>query len=155
MTYSQKLKDPRWQKKRLEILNRDNFTCRCCGDSESTLHVHHKMYISGRDVWDYDNMLLITLCELCHTSQHEQKKEYETLLLETLYMKGFSYDDLRELACCFYYYTPFIKHDIVNRSLGCLLNDPISIEALTVHYFGEERIEVLKKEFSDGTTKTK
>lgn len=32
MTYSQKLRDPRWQKKRLEILERDSFTCQHCHD---------------------------------------------------------------------------------------------------------------------------
>lgn len=42
--YSEKLKDPRWQKKRLEILNRDEFACRFCGDNKSTLNVHHISY---------------------------------------------------------------------------------------------------------------
>lgn len=30
--YSQKLLDPRWQRKRLEILQRDDFTCQVCSD---------------------------------------------------------------------------------------------------------------------------
>ena len=64
-TYSEKLKDPRWQKKRLKILNRDNFTCRHCGDKEKTLHVHHKMYFSV-EPWEYEDFLLITLCKDCH-----------------------------------------------------------------------------------------
>ena len=65
-TYSEKLKDPRWQKKRLKILNRDKFTCKLCGDTETTLHVHHKEYISGNDPWDYPNKLLVTICGHCH-----------------------------------------------------------------------------------------
>jgi len=65
-TYSEKLKDPRWQKKRLQIFNRDKFTCKLCGDTETTLHVHHKEYISGNDPWDYPNKLLVTICEHCH-----------------------------------------------------------------------------------------
>jgi 5-methylcytosine-specific restriction endonuclease McrA len=64
MTYSEKLRDPRWQKKRLEILNRDDFTCTICGDSKSTLHVHHKAYIG--DPWEADNEKLSTVCENCH-----------------------------------------------------------------------------------------
>ena len=65
-TYSEQLKDPRWQKKRLEIMNRDCFTCCHCGDSESTLNIHHKKYTYGKNVWDYPNENLITLCESCH-----------------------------------------------------------------------------------------
>jgi hypothetical protein len=66
MTYSEKLKDPRWQKKRLEIFKRDKFTCQLCTDKENTLVVHHKKYINGKEPWDYKNEFLITLCEKCH-----------------------------------------------------------------------------------------
>jgi hypothetical protein len=65
-TYSDKLQDPRWQKKRLVILQRDGFTCQSCCDMENTLHVHHRLYISGRDPWDYPDGLLVTLCKDCH-----------------------------------------------------------------------------------------
>jgi 5-methylcytosine-specific restriction endonuclease McrA len=68
--YVFKLKDPRWQKKRLEILNRDNFTCRCCGDNENTLNVHHIVYPKSRFPWDTDNNNLITLCDYCHELWH-------------------------------------------------------------------------------------
>ena len=64
MTYSEKLKDPKWQKKRLEILNRDKFTCRLCNDKETTLHVHHNKY--SNNPWDTDIDDLITLCCDCH-----------------------------------------------------------------------------------------
>jgi len=30
--YSKKLKDPRWQKKRLKIFKSDKFKCKICGD---------------------------------------------------------------------------------------------------------------------------
>jgi len=65
-TYSEKLKSPKWQKKRLEIFRRDKWTCKLCGDTETTLHVHHKEYFDKTDPWDYDNKLLVTLCEHCH-----------------------------------------------------------------------------------------
>jgi hypothetical protein len=64
--YSEKLKDPRWQKKRLEILQRDNFKCKLCGDEKTSLQVHHKEYINGNDPWNYPDISLITLCEHCH-----------------------------------------------------------------------------------------
>jgi hypothetical protein len=72
-TYSDKLKDPRWQKKRLEILERDNYSCNDCGtglNGGKTLHVHHKEYIFGKDPWDYSEENFITLCEGCHAARH-------------------------------------------------------------------------------------
>lgn len=80
-TYSNKLKDPRWQKKRLEILQRDEFKCRSCKDKDSTLHVHHVKYDSGCDPWDYDNDDLITLCESCHEMWHIIDKHYDWSLV--------------------------------------------------------------------------
>lgn len=46
-SYSDKLKSPKWQKKRLEIMRRDKFRCRLCKDEETQLSVHHKEYING------------------------------------------------------------------------------------------------------------
>lgn len=65
MKYSDKLKDPRWQKKRLEVFQRENFTCQCCGTKERTLHVHHLVYC-GRDPWDAPMEALESLCDECH-----------------------------------------------------------------------------------------
>lgn len=67
--YLQKLKDPRWQKKRLEILERDGWQCRFCGEKETTLHVHHICYLPRRDPWDIPNGFLITFCEGCHNPE--------------------------------------------------------------------------------------
>ena len=57
-------KDPRWQKRRLEIMERDDFQCMCCGDKESELHVHHKRY-KGQP-WEAEDDDLQTLCTSCH-----------------------------------------------------------------------------------------
>lgn len=65
-SYCELLRDPRWQRKRLEILQRDNFTCVKCGDFHSNLQVHHKYYKKGKLPWDYANSVLITMCENCH-----------------------------------------------------------------------------------------
>lgn len=62
--YSEKLKDPRWQKKRLEIFSRDKWQCRFCGDNQTTLNVHHFTY--NGEPWEADNSSLITTCEDCH-----------------------------------------------------------------------------------------
>ena len=66
MTYSEKLKDPRWQRKRLEILQRDDWACCNCGAKTETLHVHHGYYERGLDPWEYRDDTLWTLCEGCH-----------------------------------------------------------------------------------------
>lgn len=64
--YAQKLKDPRWQKKRLEILSRDHWRCSSCLTDEKTLHIHHLFYFKGKNPWEINNGFLITLCEDCH-----------------------------------------------------------------------------------------
>jgi hypothetical protein len=78
--FQRQLKDPRWQKRRLAIMDRDEWTCKGCGDIEATLTVHHKSYrMEGgkfADIWDYPDSDLITLCEHCHNG--------EEIRLETL-----------------------------------------------------------------------
>lgn len=69
MTYSEKLRDPRWQKKRLEVFQRDGFSCRCCGSITETLNVHHKRYTGNP--WDAPLDDLETLCEGCHKNRTE------------------------------------------------------------------------------------
>lgn len=72
MTYQQKLRDPRWQRKRLLIFDRDRFTCCKCKSDEKELQVHHLNYRTGKQPWEYDDRELITLCIDCHF--------YETIL---------------------------------------------------------------------------
>lgn len=72
MSYSDKLKDPRWQKKRLKIMERDNWECCVCGEKKDTLNVHHNKY-SGNP-WDVEDIELITLCESCHKNTHDLEK---------------------------------------------------------------------------------
>jgi 5-methylcytosine-specific restriction endonuclease McrA len=64
MTYKEKLQDPRWQKKRLSILKRDNWTCQICHSTEKTLTVHHFKY--SKNPWDTTNNFLLTVCKNCH-----------------------------------------------------------------------------------------
>lgn len=71
-SYSEKLLDPRWQKKRLEVLSANDFTCQLCSDHESTLHVHHKMYAKDREPWEYDLDQYAVLCKSCHKSEHSK-----------------------------------------------------------------------------------
>lgn len=72
MTYQEQLKSPKWQKKRLEIMQRDGFKCRSCGDDKSQLSVHHIFYLKGKKVDEYHNSFLLTLCDKCHNELHRQ-----------------------------------------------------------------------------------
>lgn len=66
--YIETLRDPRWQKKRLQILKRDKFRCKLCGDDKTHLQVHYKEYKNNLMPWEYCNSDLITLCEHCHNA---------------------------------------------------------------------------------------
>lgn len=76
--YSELLKDPRWQKKRLKIMERDDWMCKGCGSKTETLHVHHLNYIWGGKPWEAEDDDLVTLCEDCHKME-EGLKEYHLI----------------------------------------------------------------------------
>lgn len=89
-TYAEKLLDPRWQKLRLEVFQRDNFTCQACGDSTSTLHAHHVLYRPDSEgPWDYPIYLIETLCADCHKEEHESAKVARLSLASALAQNGF------------------------------------------------------------------
>jgi hypothetical protein len=73
LTYIEKLRDPRWQKVRLKVFERDGWKCqndRCQSPEHTPLAVHHKGYLPGHEPWDYPLSNFITLCEWCHDQQH-------------------------------------------------------------------------------------
>lgn len=79
-TYYEMLKDPRWQRKRLEILQAADFKCVDCGSAESTLHVHHMYYEKGKKPWEYDNLTLRCLCEDCHSRIQDTQAEIARMI---------------------------------------------------------------------------
>lgn len=83
MTYSEKLKDPRWQRRRLELFANANWRCEYCSRRDKTIHAHHIHYIKGRNPWEYPNELMAVLCSDCHAEKHE----YEEKLFSALAMK--------------------------------------------------------------------
>lgn len=74
MSYFEQLRSPNWQRRRLEIMSRDEFRCQVCYDNESTLNVHHKHYTKGRMAWEYGDDELVTLCEECHEDMHAKSE---------------------------------------------------------------------------------
>ncbi len=71
-TDKNKYQDPRWQKLRLQILDRDHWGCQSCGEEEKPLHVHHKYYVAGKPLWESPPESLITLCADCHEKEAEK-----------------------------------------------------------------------------------
>lgn len=96
-SYFELLKDPRWQKKRLEILERDQWACRSCFNTVQTLHVHHIRYVHNTNPWDTPNEMLITLCESCHEDEQE-RSEWEGYLLEALKDSGLMVRQIEQLV---------------------------------------------------------
>lgn len=68
--YKEKLNDPQWKEKRAEIVERDDYKCCYCGNTNS-LQVHHFCYnAETRNPWDVDSSALVTLCKTCHFNEH-------------------------------------------------------------------------------------
>jgi hypothetical protein len=93
MTYLEKLRDPKWQNKRLQVLKRDNFTCKYCGDKSKTLHVHHNTYTYGLEPWEYSNNNLTTVCATCHNEEESNKMLFNDIVYDML-LEGLRYQDL-------------------------------------------------------------
>lgn len=75
-----KYKHPKWQAKRLKVMEVAGFKCTHCGDKDSTLNVHHISYFKGRDPWEYDDDELVCLCEGCHESMHDMEDRLKEAL---------------------------------------------------------------------------
>lgn len=65
--YAELLRDPRWLRKRAEILELHGCACFHCHKKTNCLQVHHRYYISRRMPWEYPNWALVPLCDDgCH-----------------------------------------------------------------------------------------
>lgn len=130
MTYKEKLKDPRWQKKRLEILDRDSWACQNCFDTKSELQIHHRIYKSG-DPWDIENRYLVALCKICHEDE-TKTGVYKEIIdeLKTLFLAGNVSDILEGFK-----ETPLTGHPaIFAASLKWLLTDKSKVQKLYNDY---------------------
>lgn len=96
MTYQEILKHPFWQRKRLEILQRDDFTCIKCKDKHTNLQVHHLYYENDLYPWEYPNEALISLCELCHLKEEFKKWVIRTGMIN-LINQGFHHVDVSSI----------------------------------------------------------
>jgi 5-methylcytosine-specific restriction endonuclease McrA len=75
LDYRAALRLPQWQRRRLDILKRDNFTCQECRSTTKPLNIHHLRYIDGKQPWEYEDRDLMTLCEDCHSRKPRGRSE--------------------------------------------------------------------------------
>jgi len=80
MSYAEKLRDPRWQKKRLDVLESAGWECLECGATARELHVHHYWYEPKRLPWEYPDKCFGVLCGSCHSKWHAEKLSIDKTL---------------------------------------------------------------------------
>lgn len=80
--YSSKLRDPRWQRKRLEVLEAVGWACQNCGEESKELQVHHMLYKRGKNPWEYNPCELVVLCENCHLMVEKGTTSVLTLIAQ-------------------------------------------------------------------------
>lgn len=67
--YAEEVLRPEWQRRKAEIMKRDDFTCQVCGAKDKQLHVHHTYYDQRLHYWEYPDNMLVTLCCDCHNKE--------------------------------------------------------------------------------------
>ena len=69
-------KSSAWEKKRLEILERDNYECQVCkegGGFAPATTVHHLKHLEDRPDLALDNDNLVSVCAACHNREHPER----------------------------------------------------------------------------------
>jgi len=133
MKYTDKLKDPRWQKKRLKILERDGWSCQRCGDTDNTLHVHHRRYLYAVEPWDYGDSLLVTMCAKCHEEERELWQDISHDFIEILKSKFFA-DEVQDIFFGFHNLEIINNTSVTASSIGFALQDRNLMEFLSETY---------------------
>jgi hypothetical protein len=142
--YLEKLKDPRWQKKRLEIMQRDEFTCQICGNTEMTLNVQHRNYLPNKNPWEYPNDYLATLCEVCH--QYESENIGDTIHDFNLIVRSYFYSgEIQTLINGFINMKPQHNMDVTSSAIAYYLSDENCMKGMLSKYFAYLKVEHEKK----------
>lgn len=135
-TYQEKLLDPRWQRRRLEILERDIWICSSCGDNTKTLHVHHRLYDRKyENPWDYPDNLLITLCADCHKNESQEEWDRVMKKLSIALRKHFFTNDVDHIVYGFENYDPPHVNEVCAASIQHALSNPELSKAMVDGYF--------------------
>ena len=83
MDYHEFLKTPWWNAVRDYKRKREDNTCKKCGCTDKTLHIHHPNY----EIRGYEDKYIDTLqclCEDCHKEAHSKKKEIDEEFIKSI-----------------------------------------------------------------------
>lgn len=89
-SFTEQYKHPKWQKMRLKILERDEYTCRLCKSTEKQLHIHHLEYRRGKKVWEYSPDNFLTLCSFCHSELTDVLTQTRLGMSDMMYVAALS-----------------------------------------------------------------
>ncbi len=130
-------KNPKWQKLRLKILERDGFMCQYCQDKEEELHVHHKYYEKGKRIWEYNEDAFITLCKSCHEEETSCMKEVIPEFMN-LMKKLFNSSEINDFMISIKFNKSklpnFVLLNIISRTISGPLSDEL-VEKLKNNFF--------------------
>jgi hypothetical protein len=115
-------KDPRWQKRRLEVFERDGWCCSICPNNDLTLHAHHLYYEEGLKPWEYPLEAIVTLCESCHEGEHEDLFIMEKELTLVFKKNGYKSFDFEMLSGCLKDHPEIIKW--LDRKVSKWMKEP-------------------------------
>jgi hypothetical protein len=82
-------------------MERDGWACRSCGKTTQDepgimFNVHHAYYEKGVDPWDYPSESMVTWCDACHESRHEESKKLASAIAQ---FDEYSYEGLLRIIC--------------------------------------------------------
>ncbi len=120
--YAEKLLDPRWQKRRLQIFDRDDWCCQICSNPELTLHVHHRWYEG--EPWEAPDEALVTLCAECHANETESWDKEASNLIRELRRRQLNSSDVASLMCAFHTMAVTDHMDMVLDAVEAVLERP-------------------------------
>jgi hypothetical protein len=151
LTYFEKLKDPRWQKLRLQVFERDLWTCQSCYNTENTLHCHHRYYEKDKEPWEYPLTAFETLCASCHESETGDRPDAEKELMQSLRKAGLSAFFVAELAFIFSYIPAGQRLDelLVTSLRLAILDNSLSKSLEKLTYIGDDFREQAIKDISE------
>ena len=99
MSYSDKLKDPRWLSKRSGLIQKELCLCNDCGDffqGGRGLEAHHCWYEFGKEPWDYPDDCFLVLCRKCH--KERQKVQNSLMVVLGQYSRLLSVEEMKALT---------------------------------------------------------
>lgn len=153
--YREQLASPKWQKKRLKILERDEFRCKICGDDETELHVHHKKYIKGKKAYEAPDEDLETVCYHCHSfltifSKDKQTVDFEIVQIQYVWYFNDKYPLHTDHSV---YYNVFCRHKFVDDFfiIPCIY-DTIEMEFVQLPFIFQEALTSFFNKMQSCTT---